>query len=218
LFCKVPNSKRRLYHQFCGLARALDFVGERWTLLIIRDLLLGPKRYSDLLNGLPGLTTNLLAKRLKELEQDGLIEKTKVPPPNPASVYQLTNLGLELEPFLLAGLEWGHRFLTRPTEEEVLDIGWSLLRLKNLYKTGYQLTFEVHTENKIYHSALRPQQIAVRDGPHPDSELRLTGPPVYIHELFFGPTPASELPDQGLIVVEGKFGRWPRLLAAFGLS
>ena len=65
----------RSYHQFCGLARALDRVGERWTLLLVRNLLLGPRRYGELLDGLPGITTNLLAKRLKELEEQGIIER-----------------------------------------------------------------------------------------------------------------------------------------------
>src|SRR5947208_15766550 len=89
---------RRTYKQFCGLARALDVVGERWTLLIVRNLLLGSLRYSDLLRGLPGITTNLLAKRLREMEELDLIERTNSPGAATGQAYRLTALGATLEP------------------------------------------------------------------------------------------------------------------------
>ena len=141
---------KRLYHLFCGVARSLDFVGERWTLLIVRDLLLGPRRYSDLLDGLPGLTTNLLASRLQSLEEDGILKKVKLPPPTPSTVYCLTPLGEELETTVLSLCEWGNRFLNRPTEVETVDLGWTLLRLKLLYAGGFYLTFEVHSQDRVY--------------------------------------------------------------------
>ena len=89
---------RRSYDQYCGLARALDVLGERWTLLVVRNLLLGPQRYSDLLRGLPGITTNLLAKRLKEMEAEGLIERASGASESVA--YRLTPSGQALEPAL----------------------------------------------------------------------------------------------------------------------
>src|SRR3954471_12257937 len=93
---------RRSYNQFCGLARALDIVGERWTMLVVRNLLLGPQRYSELMRGLPGITTNLLAKRLREMEDLGLIER--VPD---AEAYRLTPRGAALEPAVHALGRWG---------------------------------------------------------------------------------------------------------------
>src|SRR5579864_2672640 len=96
----VRRSRRRSYDQYCGMARGLDVIGERWTLLIVRDLLLGPKRYKDLVDGLPGIGTNLLAKRLKEMEAYGLVERTSLPPPSGAAVYQLTPAGEGLAPAL----------------------------------------------------------------------------------------------------------------------
>src|SRR6187549_2526493 len=95
----APRS--RSYHQFCGLARALDVVGERWTLLLVRNLLLGPRRYGDLLEELPGITTNLLAKRLRALCEHGLVEKTALPPPAAIPVYALTEAGAALEPAIM---------------------------------------------------------------------------------------------------------------------
>src|SRR5712692_11585883 len=92
---------RRSYDQFCGMARGLDIIGERWTLLIVRDLLLGPKRYKDLLDGLPGMGTNMLAARLKELEQATIIRRRVLPPPAGSTVYELTAYGRELEDLLM---------------------------------------------------------------------------------------------------------------------
>jgi DNA-binding HxlR family transcriptional regulator/putative sterol carrier protein len=104
-------SRRRSYDQYCAVARGLDVIGERWTLLIIRDLLLGPKRYKDLLDGLPGIGTNLLADRLHQMERLGLIERTVLPPPAGSTVYRLTEAGEALEPALMAIGRWGARFL-----------------------------------------------------------------------------------------------------------
>jgi DNA-binding HxlR family transcriptional regulator len=92
---------QRRYHQFCPLAKALDVIGERWTLLIVRELLSGPKRYTDLRQGLPGLATDLLATRLRDLQQAGVIDRREVPPPTPATVYELTQRGLALGPAIL---------------------------------------------------------------------------------------------------------------------
>src|SRR4029453_5585908 len=88
---------RRSYDQFCALARALDVIGERWTLLIVRDLLLGPKRFTDLQNGLPGIPTNLLIQRLRQLEDAGILARGVLPPPAASAVYQLTEHGRGLE-------------------------------------------------------------------------------------------------------------------------
>jgi DNA-binding HxlR family transcriptional regulator len=102
---------RRSYDQpDCGLAVALDLLGERWTLLIIRELLLGPQRYTDLSEGLSGLSTNLLAGRLRHLEQAGVVKRSELPPPAACTVYELTELGEDLEPMVVALARWGARF------------------------------------------------------------------------------------------------------------
>src|SRR5712691_3728539 len=101
------KSTRRSYNQYCALARALDVVGERWTLLLVRELLLGPRRYKDLLDGLPGIGTNLLADRLKHLEDAGMIRRVVLPPPAGSAVYELTELGRRLEPAVFELGRWG---------------------------------------------------------------------------------------------------------------
>ena len=106
--------ERRSYNQYCGLAKSLDVVGERWTMLVVRNLLLGPLRYSDLLRGLPGITTNLLAKRLKEMEEFGLIERIRAGSADGGHVYRLTALGAGLEPAVHALGHWAWTWMTPP--------------------------------------------------------------------------------------------------------
>ena len=113
----------RSYNQYCGLAKALDVVGDRWTLLIVRELLTGPKRYTDLQNGLPGIATNLLADRLTDLEQAELVQRDEAPPPVATTLYSLTLRGAELRPViqelgrwarpLMGQLARGEKFLGR---------------------------------------------------------------------------------------------------------
>src|SRR5262245_9352033 len=98
---------KRSYHDACGAARALDLVGERWTLLVVRELLLGPKRFTDLRAGLPGISPNVLSQRLEELVQIGVVHKRKLPPPVAAAVYDLTDWGRELDDVIVALNRWG---------------------------------------------------------------------------------------------------------------
>src|SRR5918992_4607364 len=102
-------SKKRLFDDPCGIARALNAVGERWALLVVRELVFGPKRYSDLHRGLPQMSQNVLAQRLRELEADGLVRRRRLGPPAPVAVYELTERGQELEPVLRALAHWGSR-------------------------------------------------------------------------------------------------------------
>jgi DNA-binding HxlR family transcriptional regulator len=96
------KSQRKSYEQYCAVARALDVVGERWTLLIVRDLLMGPKRYTDLRAGLPGIATDILTARLRRLEEAGFVRRRDLPPPAPATIYELTETGNRLGPAILA--------------------------------------------------------------------------------------------------------------------
>jgi DNA-binding HxlR family transcriptional regulator len=113
---------KRSYQQYCGIATALDLLGERWTLLIVRDLLIGPKRFTDLLEGLPGVGTGLLSQRLRELEDAGVIEKATLPPPAASTVYRLTPDGEGLRPAMLALLRWGSRRLGDPDPSQRIDV------------------------------------------------------------------------------------------------
>jgi DNA-binding HxlR family transcriptional regulator len=112
------------YAQFCPVAHALELVGERWALLVVRELLNGPKRYTDLAAALPGIGTNILAGRLRDLEQGGIVQKRQLPPPAAAKVYELTPYGEELREPLYALARWGARSLGPPTPDDSLAPGW----------------------------------------------------------------------------------------------
>lgn len=112
---------RRKYGQFCPLAKALDVLGERWTLLIVRELLTGPKRYTDLRAGLPGMATDLLAARLRELQEAGVIGRREVPRPTPATVYELTERGRALRPVIMELSRWGRPLLADPADDQLPD-------------------------------------------------------------------------------------------------
>lgn len=110
LSSKLPDMPtKRSYGDPCGIARALDLVGERWALLVVRELLLGAKRFTDLREGLPHLSADVLSQRLRELEATGVVRRAKLPPPAGSRVYELTAYGSELEPVVLAIGRWGSR-------------------------------------------------------------------------------------------------------------
>jgi DNA-binding HxlR family transcriptional regulator len=111
------------YDQHCPVAHALDVVGDRWALLVVRELMQGPKRYTDLADGLPGIGTNILAARLRDLEAAGVITKKTLPPPAASRVYELTDYGLALKPIIRELALWGARSLGPPPADEIFP-GW----------------------------------------------------------------------------------------------
>jgi DNA-binding HxlR family transcriptional regulator len=116
----------KTYDHYCPVAHALGVVGERWALLVVRELLQGPKRYTDLADGLPGIGTNILASRLRDLEAAGVITKKTLPPPAASRVYELTEYGLALKPVMRELALWGARSLGPPTAQDELFPGWLL--------------------------------------------------------------------------------------------
>jgi DNA-binding HxlR family transcriptional regulator len=199
---------RRSYDQYCGLARALDVLGERWTLLIVRNLLLGPQRYSELLRGLPGITTNLLAKRLQEMEAEGVIERTGVAG-DAASAYRLTELGRSLEPAIHALGRWGWRRMSKPTAKDRRSLEWLLVTLRSRYRGGVTLSASIDADGAPYHIVLRDTRAEIGRGPAPGADLTLRGKGVDVARLFLeGDTPAE-------IEVEGAARQLRTLVSAF---
>ncbi|MGW7269795.1 winged helix-turn-helix transcriptional regulator [Streptomyces sp. NPDC054864] len=120
---------RRSYDQYCAAARALDAVGDRWTLLIVRELLTGPRRYTDLHADLPGVSTDVLASRLKDMEREALTTRRRLPPPSAAYVYELTDRGRELLPVLQALATWGAPVLQERRPTDAVRAHWFALPL-----------------------------------------------------------------------------------------
>lgn len=125
-----PRRPRRAYDQYCALARGLDLVGDRWTLLIVRELLAGPRRYTDLHADLPGVSTDMLATRLKDMERDGLATRRRLAPPGAAHVYELTARGRELLPVVTALGLWGAPELAERRPTDAVRAHWAALPLR----------------------------------------------------------------------------------------
>lgn len=160
-------SPRRSYDQYCSAARALDLVGDRWTLLIVRELLAGPRRYTDLHADLPGVSTDVLASRLKDMERDGLTTRRRLPPPGAAYVYELTDRGRRLLPVLQALGSWGESELGERRPTDAVRAHWfALPLLRSLEGEG---TVEVRLEEGDFHVRVGAEEGAVYgDGPAPD--------------------------------------------------
>jgi DNA-binding HxlR family transcriptional regulator len=123
----------RKFDQYCPVAHALSLVGERWSLLIVRELLHGPKRYTDLTRGLPGIGTNILAARLRDLEESGVVHKRTLPPPAASTVYELTEYGAGLKEALYALARWGARTIGPPGPDDELYPEWGVNALPALF-------------------------------------------------------------------------------------
>jgi DNA-binding HxlR family transcriptional regulator len=151
-------SPRRSYDQYCSAARALDVVGDRWTLLIVRELLAGPRRYTDLHADLPGVSTDVLASRLKDMERDGLTTRRRLPPPGAAYVYELTPRGSALLPVLQALGAWGEGELGERRPTDAVRAHWFALPLLRALE-GEGLV-EVRLDEGMFHL-----RVGAEDGP-----------------------------------------------------
>ncbi|WP_406464904.1 helix-turn-helix transcriptional regulator [Streptomyces sp. NBC_01622] len=181
----------RSYGQYCSIARALDVVGDRWTLLIVRELLLqGPCRFTDLKNGLPGVAANLLSTRLKELEATGLITREDAPPPVATGLYSLSEAGLELEPVLKALGLWGLRFMTVERPDDAFQAQW-LAYAPAWFTTdtdpdGPPVVIQLIASDELAVIELRDGRIHTRLGRATDPDLVLDGPPRAVLGLLSG--------------------------------
>jgi DNA-binding HxlR family transcriptional regulator len=212
----------RSYNQYCGLAYALDIIGERWTILIVRELMAGPRRFKDLMGGLPDISTNLLSERLKNLEQEGILIRRVLPPPAGSTVYELTALGQSLEKSLLELGRWGAQFVP-PTCEGIhlLHLGSYALTHKTFFRPeraqGVNETYELHIDNEVLHVQIQEGEIHVQQGEAYKADLILhTEMPVYMG-LLAGKIQPDEAIAEGLIGIEGDVCALRRFLDMCGL-
>jgi DNA-binding HxlR family transcriptional regulator len=167
-------SSRRTYGDRCGIARALDLVGERWALLIVRELLLGPKRFTDLRSGLPHVGPDVLSQRLRELEQAGIVRRRVLLPPAASRVYELTDWGRELEPVVLGLGRWGSR-APFPDAEPVFGPDSAALALKTLFSpraaAGLDASYELRFGEERFRVRVRgcALELARGEAERPDS-------------------------------------------------
>ncbi len=212
----------RSYNQYCGLSYALDVVGERWTLLIVRELVAGPRRFKDLLEGLPGISTNLLTERLKGLEQQGILNRRVLAPPAGSTVYALTPLGQSLEKAVLELGKWGSQFVPPMTADvQLLRLGSYALTHKTFFRPeqaqGVHETFELHVGNEILQVRIDDGEIAVQQGDALKADVVFhTDMPIYLG-LFLGQIQPEDAIADGRVRVVGDPTALRRFLHICGL-
>ena len=209
---------RRSYRQYCALARALDVVGERWTLLVVRELCAGPRRYGDLLAGLPGIGTNLLAARLKQLESDEVV--TRVPTDDGRSaLYELTERGRALEP-LLAGLgAWGLELLGDPRDDDRFETSWLPMALRIRFRpdraTGVRETYGYEIDGAAFHVVIEDGEMHAGRGAADDAAFTLAADADSLVELAAGTLDPSDALASGRWQLEGSRAALRRSLRLF---
>jgi DNA-binding HxlR family transcriptional regulator len=212
---------KRSYGQYCALAKALDVVGSRWTLLVVRELLAGPRRFGDLMNGLPGIGTNLLSERLRELQEEGVIEKRVLPPPAGSTVYELTDRGRELAGPAMLLARWGYERLGMPAKNEEFRIHWFLTIGQAAFRRqeagDLSLTCEMRTsDTDVAHFRIKDGRFQLFQGPAGDPDLSLTGAPGDFINLFTGKVTPKKAIANG-IALNGDLDTLQKVLEIFGL-
>ena len=212
----------RSYNQYCGLAYALDYIGERWTLLIIRELVAGPRRFTDLMDGLPEISTNLLTERLKSLEQNGLIRRRVLPPPAASTVYALTPLGQSLEASLLELGKWGSQLMPPMTEDvELLHLGSYALTPMTFFRAeeakGIDETYELHIDGEVLQFHIQDGDIHVQQGERLTADVVLYAPMRLYLGMLAGMIQPEEALATGLVQIEGDMDALRRFLSLCGL-
>lgn len=204
----------RSYRQYCGVARALDLIGERWALLVVRELALGPKRFTDLRQGLPGVATNVLSLRLRQLERNGIVTRRQLPPPAPAQVYELTEHGRDLVPIMLALGRWGAGTMGPRSAEQALRAEWLAVALMAFFDAeaadGLDATIELDLGGARFTLRLEGGRLEVTPGAKGPVDLAVTADTELLLEFLSG-APVS-------INAEGDRQLLERLPALFSIA
>jgi DNA-binding HxlR family transcriptional regulator len=214
-------SRGRTYGDSCGIARALDLVGERWALLVVRELLLGPKRFTDLRAGLPNLGPDVLSQRLRELEQAGVIQRRTLPPPAGSRVYELTERGLELEPVVLALGRWGSS-APMPDGEAPLGVDSAVLALKTLFDPaaadGLSATYELRFGEQRFRVRVADAVLGLARGSADRPDASIATDPTTFASLLWQGRSLAEAERSGDVEVDGSRAAVKRFLTLFPLS
>jgi DNA-binding HxlR family transcriptional regulator/putative sterol carrier protein len=208
----------RSYGQYCGLAYALELVGERWALLVVRDLIRGPKRYTDLRQGLPRIPSNVLSARLKELEQAEIVCRRLLPRPETGVVYELTEYGRELEDVVLRLGLWGAKTLAEPRPEDTLNVDSLLLALRATFRPeaarGLRASYELRLGDIVLHARVDNGALEVGEGPLAEADLALETD-LTIRALMTGELSPREALKTGRVRAKGKRALFERFVELF---
>jgi DNA-binding HxlR family transcriptional regulator len=210
--------KRRPYGDRCGIARALDRVGERWSLMIVRELILGPKRFTDLRAGLPLIGADVLSQRLRELEETGVLHQRRLPPPAAINVYELTPRGRELEPVLLALGRWGS---AEPVDAEAETFGpdSAMLALKTMFTArhadGLEAEYQLRISGQPFRAAVASGEFELQRGEAVTPLLELVTDPGTLAAIVWHGVALEHAIDDGSLALSGAIADAERFVGLF---
>ena len=213
-------ASRRLYYDGCAAAHGLDLVGERWALLVVRELMLGPKRFTDLRVGLPQASPNVLAQRLRDLEQAGVVQRRRLPPPAASAVYELTDWGLELEPVLQSLGRWASRSPLMP-EGASIGLDSFVLALRTMFSSaaaeGLTATYELRLGVHTFRVRIAASEFDIARGTAEDADAVVVGEVEALASVVFGDRPLAEAIRDGDLEVGGDTAAVARFVGLFPL-
>jgi DNA-binding HxlR family transcriptional regulator len=197
---------KRSYGEACRFAYALDLIGERWALLVVRELLLGPKRFTDLRGGLPHASPNILSERLRELEQAGVVHRRKLPPPAASQVYELTEWGKELEPVVTQLGAWGARSPV-PPEHRKISASSIVLALRSLFDAeaagDLEASYELRLGEESFHVGIAGGELDLGRGEAQEPSATIETDPGTLAALLTGQLPLEDALDSDAASIEG---------------
>ena len=211
---------KRTYCEACAAAHALDLVGERWALLVVRELLLGPKRFTDLRAGLPGVSPNVLAQRLRELEEAAVVRRRKLPPPAASRVYELTEWGMELEPVIVSLGRWGARSPLRP-QDAGMSVDSLILSFRAMFDAraadGISAGYELWLGEESFRAEVAGGRFEIVRGGGGEADAIIQTDPATLAALVYGGRSLDEALRLGDIEIMGERSAVERFLTLFPL-
>jgi DNA-binding HxlR family transcriptional regulator len=210
----------RTYDDGCAAAHALDLVGERWALLVVRELLLGPKRFTDLKSGLPHASPNVLAQRLRDLEAAGVVRRGKLPPPAASKIYELTAWGRDLEPVIIALGRWGVRSPTKPPDAE-LGVDSLILSFRTMFDPdraeGLDALYEFRLGEDRFRAEVVEGRLEIARGTAEQPDATVEADAGTLAALVYDELELDDTLSSGYLSIEGDRAVVERFLALFPL-
>jgi DNA-binding HxlR family transcriptional regulator len=211
---------RRKYEEGCAVSHALDVIGERWALLVVRELLLGPKRFTDLRGGMPGASPDVLAQRLRELKEAGVVRQHKLPPPAGSQVYELTDWGAELEPVLTRLGRWGSRSPSMPYDAD-RSVDSLVLSLKALFDhttaQGFSAAITLRLDENHFSIKIADGQLQLTRGKAQQAAATVETDPQTLAALIYRRRALDDVLRTGEVTISGDSGVAARFLQLFPL-
>lgn len=212
---------KRSYGDACGIARALDVVGERWALMVVRELLLGPKRFTDVRAGLPHVSPDVLAQRLRDLEQAGLVHRRRLPPPFGSHVYELTASGRALEPALMALGRWGGSYAPPPRDDMCMSLDAHILSLRTLFDAeragDFAARVELRLDDERFGVVIADGTVTADRGELPDADAVIEADPTMLIEVLHGHRRLADALAAETIRIDGDKRKAKRFMTLFPL-